>query len=146
MQQSCHDLWSDSVIYALLLRARCEEPPFVSRDIKEEVDGSSLPTILEDLRQEEREIVKFGVKGGEYFERYGLYGIDSIWRDDLLPCPIYLRHCVLSAMALSDEAHDSFLDHTYLGDRKTTIREYLAARTDIMELVPPPELAERYNG
>mmetsp|Transcript_2984 Transcript_2984/g.10774 ORF Transcript_2984/g.10774 Transcript_2984/m.10774 type:complete len:306 (-) Transcript_2984:608-1525(-) len=107
-------------------RARCEEP-----------DGAS---------KEEQEQLKFGVRGGEYFERYGQYEIDRIWRDDLLPCPLYLRHCVLAAQALGEEAFNSFLDDTFLGDRTTTIRQYLSRRADIMELVPPPELAERYNG
>jgi hypothetical protein len=25
------------------------------------------------------------------------HGVDSIWRDDVLPCRTYLRHCVLAA-------------------------------------------------
>lgn len=81
-----------------------------------------------------------------YYERYGKYGIDKIWRDDILPCGLYLRHCVLAAKSLSDDTHENFLDHTFLGDRKTTIRMYLESNPHIMQLVPPPALATRYNG
>lgn len=27
-----------------------------------------------------------------YYQHYGQYGIDTIWRDDVLPCRTYLRH------------------------------------------------------
>lgn len=79
-------------------------------------------------------------------ERYGQYGIEQIWRDDILPCRTYLRHCTLAAQRLSPEACDSFLDCTFLGDRRTTIRQYLDANPAIMEELPPAELAERYCG
>jgi len=67
-------------------------------------------------------------------------------RDDILPCRTYLRHCVLAAEHLSPAAHASFLDHTYLADRTTTIREHLRFNPGIMAELPPPELAERYCG
>ena len=36
-------------------------------------------------------------------------------RDDVLPCRLYLRHCVLAARGLgSPAALDSFLDSTFL--------------------------------
>lgn len=64
----------------------------------------------------------------------------------MLPCRIYLRHCVLAAQRLGPEAHASFLDGTYLADRRTTVREHLAANPDIMEEQPPPSLIGRYSG
>lgn len=71
----------------------------------------------------------------------------ALWcRDDVLPCRTYLRHCALSAQALSSEAHVSFLDNTYLADRKTTVRQHLDANPEILEELPPPHLAERYCG
>lgn len=82
----------------------------------------------------------------ELYQRYGRHGVDRIWRDDILPCRVYLRHCVLAAQGLGKEAEDSFLDHTYLGDRGTTIREHLARDLSIMKELPPPELKERYSG
>nr|CAB3461727.1 unnamed protein product [Digitaria exilis] len=82
-----------------------------------------------------------------YYQRYGRYNIDKIWRDDILPCRLYLRHCVLAAKNLGEPAYSNFLDQTYLGDRKTTIREYLATTgAGIMEEEPPESLKSRYGG
>lgn len=54
---------------------------------------------------------------------------------------------VLAAKNLSDIAYNNFLDHTFLGDRKTTIREYLATTgSGIMEEEPPESLKIRYGG
>ena len=69
----------------------------------------------------------------------------------MLPCRVYLRHCVLAAKKLSklsgsEAAYNSFLDDTYLADRVTTVRTYLAQHPDIMKELPPPELAGRYSG
>lgn len=64
----------------------------------------------------------------------------------MLPCRVYMRHCVLAAQRLGDEAYDSFLDGTYLSDRRTTLRQHLAANPDIMEELPPPSLVGRYSG
>ncbi|ESR55708.1 hypothetical protein CICLE_v10024287mg [Citrus x clementina] len=82
-----------------------------------------------------------------YFHHYGRYNIDKIWRDDILPCRVYLRHCVLAAKNLGDEANSNFLDHTFLGDRKTTIHEYLTTTgAGIMEEEPPESRTTRYGG
>ncbi|KAK3261465.1 hypothetical protein CYMTET_29627 [Cymbomonas tetramitiformis] len=78
--------------------------------------------------------------------RLETFGIDRIWRDDILPCRTYLRHCVLSAQGLGDHAYNDFLDTTYLADRTTTIRQHLSSNPDIMEELPPPALRERYCG
>lgn len=54
---------------------------------------------------------------------------------------------VLAAKNLSEVAYNNFLDHTFLGDRKTTIREYLATTgSGIMEEEPPESLKTRYGG
>lgn len=54
---------------------------------------------------------------------------------------------VLAAKNLSDMAYDNFLDHTFLGDRGTTIREYLAhSGSGIMKEEPPEDLKHRYGG
>jgi len=66
---------------------------------------------------------------------------------------------------LGEPAYSNFLDHTYLGDRKTTIREYLdtigagimeeppeslfyldTIGAGIMEEEPPESLKSRYGG
>lgn len=54
---------------------------------------------------------------------------------------------VLAAKNLGDAVYDNFLDHTFLGDRKTSIREYLATNGyGIMEEEPPELLQSRYGG
>eukprot|EP00545_Synedropsis_sp_CCMP1620_P005695 CAMPEP_0119022660 /NCGR_PEP_ID=MMETSP1176-20130426/28498_1 /TAXON_ID=265551 /ORGANISM="Synedropsis recta cf, Strain CCMP1620" /LENGTH=237 /DNA_ID=CAMNT_0006977579 /DNA_START=45 /DNA_END=754 /DNA_ORIENTATION=- len=89
--------------------------------------------------------------GKERFEKqYGVYGIATIWgwKQDsgLLPCATYLRHCTLAAKSMGPACSDSFLDETFLADRTTTIRTYLASNPQIMTTEPPPELAVRYGG
>ena len=64
-------------------------------------------------------------------------------RPPLLPPP---PASVLSARSLSDEAHASFLDQTFLGDRTTTIREHLARNPGLMDEEPPEHLRVRYGG
>ncbi|XP_011622831.1 uncharacterized protein LOC18432782 isoform X2 [Amborella trichopoda] len=82
-----------------------------------------------------------------YFKHFGRLNIFKIWRDDVLPCRVYLRHCVLAARNLNEEAYNNFLDHTFLADRKTTIREYLAnAGSGVMEEEPSESVRGRYDG
>lgn len=82
----------------------------------------------------------------EWERRYGKHGLTSIWRDDVLPCRVYLRHCVLAATKLGSIAEASFLDGTVLADRTTTVREWLEKNPEIMDELPPPSLAQRYAG
>eukprot|EP00898_Chlorokybus_atmophyticus_P001136 jgi/Chlat1/2022/Chrsp158S02302 len=82
----------------------------------------------------------------EYYLQYGRWGVEQIWRDDIFPCRLYLRHCFLAAQKLGAEASASFLDHTFLADRITTIRTYLAENPSIMDEPDQPELARRYGG
>lgn len=89
--------------------------------------------------------------GQDRFDRnYSQYGISTIWNWDqssgLRPCGPYLRHCVLAAEKMGKESYDSFLDQTVLIDRITTIRSYLEKYPEVMDLLPPLELAERYGG
>lgn len=96
--------------------------------------------------------------------QYSNYGVKTIWsweRDSgLKPCPVYLRHCVLASWncgegANTDEwssdgsggiCYNSFLDETYLVDRKTTVREYLKQCPGVMATEPPEGLKHRYGG
>uniref|UniRef100_A0A162B4B3 Uncharacterized protein n=1 Tax=Daucus carota subsp. sativus TaxID=79200 RepID=A0A162B4B3_DAUCS len=100
-------------------------------------------------RYSDEEYFQIRCKGSQeiYFQRYGQYNIHKIWRDDILPCRVYLRHCVLAAKNLGDAVYNNFMDYTFLGDRKTTIREYLkTAGSGIMEEEPPELLKNRYGG
>lgn len=59
---------------------------------------------------------------------------------------MYLRHCVLAAKHLDAIAYENFLDTSFLGDRTTTIRRYLEQNPQVMQMLPPKELEDRYNG
>eukprot|EP00927_Polykrikos_kofoidii_P034021 TRINITY_DN28864_c0_g1_i1.p1 TRINITY_DN28864_c0_g1~~TRINITY_DN28864_c0_g1_i1.p1 ORF type:complete len:239 (+),score=21.92 TRINITY_DN28864_c0_g1_i1:27-719(+) len=89
--------------------------------------------------------------GAERWESsYGRWGHETIWGipadSGALPCPVYLRSCVLAATKAGQPALDSFMDGTFLVDRTTTVRMYLRNRPDIMETEPPESLRERYGG
>jgi hypothetical protein len=89
--------------------------------------------------------------GQPYFDQeYGQYDIDTIWNWDktsgLRPCATYLRHCTLAAEKMGQTCYNSFLDETFLVDRKTTIRTYLNDNPQVMTTEPPEELALRYGG
>jgi hypothetical protein len=69
----------------------------------------------------------------------------------LLPCACYLRHCLLSSRraGIPVAVRESFLDNTYLVDRKTTLRDYLnrpGVEEYVMSSLPPPNLEARYGG
>ena len=89
--------------------------------------------------------------GQERFDRlYTALGLTTIWawapESGLRPCAAYLRHCALAADRLGLVAQASFLDATYLCDRKTTIRAYLDAHPQVLTTLPPESLRERYSG
>jgi len=74
----------------------------------------------------------FGSK--ETFEnRFKGFYQGRIYRDDILPCRIYLKHCLVAAKRLGDEFEANFLNYTFIADRITTIRQYLEAHPGMME-------------
>ena len=73
------------------------------------------------------------------------------WAKDsgLLPFDMYLRHCLLAVKKAGEVAEQSFLDDTYLVDRKTTLREYLARdgnKQRVLSSMPPDRFSKRFNG
>ncbi|KAK1591770.1 hypothetical protein Q3G72_013381 [Acer saccharum] len=148
----------ETLIVTVFEIQKAEIPAFIKREhefrflavIPETLDGKPFTNrAVLCARSSDEEFFQIRCKGSKeiYFQHYGRYNIDKIWRDDILPCRVYLRHCVLAAKNLGDEAYNNFLDHTYLGDRKTTIREYLATTgSGIMEEEPPESLKSRYGG
>ena len=82
----------------------------------------------------------------EWSRRYGRHGLTSIWREDVLPCRVYLRHCALAAARLGPVVEANFLDETVLADRKTTIRAWLKRNPEILDELPPESLIGRYSG
>ncbi|XP_021730298.1 uncharacterized protein LOC110697245 isoform X2 [Chenopodium quinoa] len=137
---------------------KSEVPYFMERELEfrflavlpETIKGKPFenPAVL-CTRYSDEEFFNVRCKGSKevYHQHYGQYNIDKIWRDDVFPCRNYLRHCVLAAKNLGDAAYNNFLDHTYLADCQTTIRQYLAtAGAGIMEEEPPESLKTRYGG
>ncbi|XP_055814272.1 uncharacterized protein LOC129883682 [Solanum dulcamara] len=148
----------ETLIVTIFEIQRSEIPAFIERE-HEFRFLAVIPETLNELfyinpavicaRYSDEEYLKNRCKGDKeiFFQQYGRYNIDKIWRDDIFPCRVYLRHCVLAAQNLGDLAYDNFLDHTFLGDRRTTIREYLSTTgSGIMEEEPPELLKERYGG
>ncbi|KAJ1395326.1 hypothetical protein SESBI_33479 [Sesbania bispinosa] len=148
----------ETIIVTVFDIKKTEIPAFIEREreyrflavVPESLDGKPFtnPAVLCASSTDE-EFLKFKCSEGReiYFKQYGEYMIHKIWRDDVLPCRVYLRHCVLAAKNLGGEAYNNFLDHTFLADRKTTIRQYFEkVGTSIMEEEPPESLKTRYGG
>ena len=88
-----------SELVVALMDVPLEEPSWADFVVREHeyqfvavaVDGLPRPAVLcaawtdEDYR-------RVRCPDAEYHRRYGQYGIDRIWRDDLLPARLYLRH------------------------------------------------------
>ncbi|XP_059647414.1 uncharacterized protein LOC132293801 [Cornus florida] len=149
---------NETLIVTVFEIQQSEIPSFIEREhefrfvavLPQTLDGKPFnsPAVL-CARYSDEEYFQFRCKGSQeiFFQRYGRHNIHKIWRDDILPCRVYLRHCVLAAKNLGDEACNNFLDHTFLADRKTTIRDYLATTgSGIMEEEPPELLKARYGG
>jgi len=152
---------SSSIVVTLFEMHASEVPAFIERELEfrflavqpEPLDAGSesggvLRSAVLCARFSDEEFRRDRCRGSEaeYEARYGRFGIDRIWDDRLLPCRVYLRHCVLASRALGPEAERSFLDDTFLADRETPIREHLRRNPDILEELPPPELGSRYSG
>ena len=89
--------------------------------------------------------------GEEHFQQqYKKYGVDTIWgwneNSGLRPCAVYLRHCYLAAKSMGDACFQSFLDETFLVDRRTTVRGYIEKHPEVLGTQPPKELVGRYSG
>lgn len=108
------------------------------------VVGESRQGIICQRGSDELYIRRWGQQ--RFQEHFGRYGIQTIWNwtEGLRPCAVYLRHCYLAADKMG--CLDSFLDETYLVDRKTKLRNYLEQYPQILDELPPPELASRYSG
>ncbi|XP_043807194.1 uncharacterized protein LOC110601805 isoform X2 [Manihot esculenta] len=119
-----------------------------------EIDKSEIPAFMErELEFRFLAVVPETIDGKPFDSRAVLCAHYSDEEFFQIRCQgsreIYFQHygSVLAAKNLGRVAHDNFLDHTFLGDRKTTIREYLATTgAGIMEEEPPESLKTRYGG
>lgn len=148
----------ENLIVTVFEIKREDVPSFIEREKEyrflavnvENLEGkqfSSPAVVCSRFTDDEFLLVRCNGDKALFNEKYGKYNIDRIWRDDILPCRAYLRHCVLAAKSLGEVAYDNFLDHTFLGDRKTTIRRYLnTAGSQIMDEKTPESVKTRYGG
>jgi len=85
-----------------------------------------------------------------FHDNYKHFEVTTIWGwgydSGIRPCAVYLRHCLIAAKSVSEECLNSFLDETFLVDRKTTLRDYVEKYPEVWNYLPPDELAERYGG
>eukprot|EP01018_Ginkgo_biloba_P001430 Gb_31415 [translate_table: standard] len=82
---------------------KSEIPAFIEREhefrflvvVPEDPSGKrfSCPAVI-CSRYSDEEYRQVRCQGSEemFFQRYGRHNIDKIWRDDILPCRVYLRH------------------------------------------------------
>lgn len=121
--------------------------PFTALDASTAPTPSGVGLICVDS-SDETYIARWGQ--AMYEEKYLSRGLKGIWCYDensgIEPCWVYLRHCYLSAQNLGPAVLDSFLDDTFLADRKTTIRQYLNSHPDVLTTMPPDNLIGRYSG
>ncbi|XP_016902285.2 uncharacterized protein LOC103497823 isoform X3 [Cucumis melo] len=123
----------ENIIITVFEIKKSEIPAFIQREIEfrflivlpETLDGKiyDKPAVL-CSRYTDEEFFQVRCKGNKdiYFHHYGRRNIDKIWRDDILPCRVYLRHW-------------------------TTLRKYLTSYgSGIMEEEPPESIKFRYDG
>ena len=93
----------------------------------------------------------FARKYGVYFNGNPIPGPPKVWdwEGEILPARIYLRHCILAIQKQAGQgAVERFMDDTLLWDRKTTVRQHLAANPLIMSTAPPVDHPDshKFNG
>ena len=68
----------------------------------------------------------------EYELRVGRFYRGKIWRDDILPFPVYLKHCIQAASSHGTGVYENFIRTSFLADGVTTIEEYIAANENLL--------------
>ena len=69
----------------------------------------------------------------------------DIFRRDILPCRVYLKHCLTAAERLGADVLANFLATTYLADGSTSLGAYLAAHPTLLDGVQLGPFS-RYQG
>lgn len=79
----------------------------------------------------------------DIYALYEQYGVSSFWHTQHLPADIYLKHCLASARALGEDYVSNFLDASFIYDRETSVRAYLAgAGVDVEAYVAEAGLSD----
>ena len=139
---------------------KTEVPAFIEREEEFEFDIVTVQDMVKDgdVSKSSTGLLCTRSTDEEYIRKLGkdrfnedckAVGVQSIWDapGEIYPCRLYLRHCLLAAKNLSQEAYENFLDTTYLYDRKTKLRKYVEEKYElIMDEKPKKELGDRYDG
>ena len=81
-----------------------------------------------------------GVK--DIYALYAHYDVSAFWHTEHLPAQHYLSHCLASARDLGADYVSNFLDTSFIHDRETSLRNYLAGRgVDVEAYVAAAELS-----
>lgn len=80
-------------------------------------------------------------------ELVGRHGLQGLWDHgcDIRPASLYLRLCVLAAGEFGGAVRENFLKTTFLGDRLTSVGEYLDKRPEVMATEPTGDLRKFYR-
>ncbi|KAL6503363.1 hypothetical protein OROGR_025286 [Orobanche gracilis] len=150
---------SETLVVTIFEIQRSEIPSFIERE-HEFRFLAVIPETFNGLLYTTPSVICARYSDEEYFlnrckdeaKRYSFKGMDDMaltrfgWTISY-PVAFIFATGVLAAENLSETAYDNFLDHTFLGDRKTTIRKYLATSgSGIMEEELPEQLKHRYGG
>ncbi|GMN63400.1 hypothetical protein TIFTF001_032480 [Ficus carica] len=93
----------ESLIVTVFEIQKSDIPAFLERELEfrflallpETLDGTPFDNLaVLCARYSDEEFFRIRCKGDRdvYFQLYGRYSIDKIWRDDIFPCRAYLRH------------------------------------------------------
>lgn len=61
----------------------------------------------------------------KYHHYVGQYYSGAIWRNDILPFPVYLNHCLTATLTHGEAVYENFINTTYLANGVTTIKKLL---------------------
>ena len=71
----------------------------------------------------------------EYHSRVKQYYKGKIWRNDIFPHTLYLRHCLNAAKQHGEDVYRNFISTSYLSDGSTPISEYLLKNPWILDQI-----------
>eukprot|EP01135_Chromosphaera_perkinsii_P011185 Nk52_evm12s2356 gene=Nk52_evmTU12s2356 len=111
-------------------------------------EGSTITGLMCCRYKDDEELIEKRFNGREEYESKILKGAYSgaIYRSDILPCRVYLKHCFVAAGKLGDKVKENFVKHTLLADGQTTLEEYLNKNLGMLEKTEWSKTWDRYRG
>ncbi len=117
--------------------SQLEWPQFIAREFEYKIEKIPFWDIESEktsygygcLSQSEEEFIQSCEKCNirqEKLKQFRQKYEGRMWQNDILPNDQYIKRCLDITANLGKKYIDNFLDHTYLADKKTTIREHLS--------------------